>query len=304
MPVVDINLPSLFGMALGTFSGSSGQLDALDGDWENFRMAAMFASLAAPVYISFPVQDTQVVDQFLSSVDGAVAVMARKEGQGVRLDYYRFSLPGVPLGGRAFGVGLGPIKWRFFWARVGKGFYIASKPFILRDLAVLHAEAGRGSKKTVTRDRGPTGHALVRLRPNNWKHLLAEKRLSWAENNREACLKNLGPIEHVGRAFALEDRKGANASWDERGRKAQGQAERINGVRFYCPEGGHYLLSPDGKKCQCSVHGTALRPKQPTRPSEHSKLGRLVNDFSDLKATLTFLKDGLHAVVTIERKPE
>ena len=36
-----------------------------------------------------------------------------------------------------FGLRFGPAKLRFFWARIGRGLYLSSKPFVLEDLAAL-----------------------------------------------------------------------------------------------------------------------------------------------------------------------
>jgi hypothetical protein len=71
---------------------------------------------------------------------------------------------------------------------------------------------------------------------------------------------------------------------------------------FFCPDGGRYAWSDDGKCVTCTVHGSASEPRQPAAPSPASDLGRLLGDLSDLKLTLTFLEDGLHAVVTVSRK--
>src|SRR5262249_17732292 len=70
-------------------------------------------------------------------------------------------------------------------------------------------------------------------------------------------------------------------------------------VHSFCPEGGRYLPSPDGKTIECSAHGSAGSPRQPISPVEANALGKLMRDFTDLTATLTFLPEGLRAVVTI-----
>src|SRR5207253_2321722 len=120
-----------------------------------------------------------------------------------------------------------------------------------------------------------------------------------AENNREACLHNLGPLSSLARALRAgpPDRDAAKLEQELRRLSA-----RLYGVQFFCPEGGHYVVAADGKAVTCAVHGSALSPKQPAAPSEKGSLGRLLREFADMTLALTFLKDGLHAVVTIERK--
>jgi len=51
----------------------------------------------------------------------------------------------------------------------------------------------------------------------------------------------------------------------------------------------------------CSVHGTAGSPRQQPAPSPGSPIDRLTRDFAGATAELTFLDEGLHAVVTIRR---
>ena len=46
----------------------------------------------------------------------------------------------------------------------------------------------------------------------------------------------------------------------------------------------------------------AVAPRQLVAPAKGSAMDRLMKDFSGLTAQLTFLEDGLHAVVTVERK--
>jgi hypothetical protein len=52
----------------------------------------------------------------------------------------------------------------------------------------------------------------------------------------------------------------------------------------------------------CSVHGSALAPRQLAVPAEQGSSWKLLHRFGGMTALLTFLEDGLHAVVTIDRK--
>ena len=141
------------------------------------------------------------------------------------------------------------------------------------------------------------GHGMLRMRPKNWNQVLTDFRLGWAENSRDACLNNLGPLANLGRAFP--NAKGDDAQAN--GRLLR-ESDKLYGVHFFCPEGGRYTLAPDGKTCQCSVHGAMLSPRQATAPAENGTTGKLLKNFTGLTATLTFLEDGLHAVVTIDRR--
>ncbi len=141
---------------------------------------------------------------------------------------------------------------------------------------------------------------MVRLRPRQWDRVLADYLLGWAENNRQACLANLGPLSSVGRAVVAGADAGGKAG--DRTREAWHLADRLYAVHFFCPEGGRYALSPDGKTCSCSLHGTAQDPRQALAPAETTGKASVMENFGGLTATLTFLEDGLHAVLVLERK--
>ena len=123
---------------------------------------------------------------------------------------------------RCYGISLGPVKWRMFYARLGQ------RP-LYRQQAVHPGRPGggqgqipspptplpkgEGSKlpsplpcpRTASRqvaDGGPTAHAMLRIRPEHWNAVLPEYRLGWEEGSRQACLENLGPLSSVGRAMA------------------------------------------------------------------------------------------------------
>jgi hypothetical protein len=72
-------------------------------------------------------------------------------------------------------------------------------------------------------------------------------------------------------------------------------------VHYFCPDDGHYSIGADGA-VTCSKHGSATAPHQSTAPAATSELGKLLGEFSDMSLSLTFLEDGLHAVVNLERK--
>ena len=294
----DFDLPQFLGLIFGTLNrGGRGAPGPLGPGELAFGFLA--TSLTSPAYVSLPVKDAAVVDDFLDQLDKILPPLARQRenfGGFLRFeqDYYKTKLSGG-VTARAYGFRVGPVKWRFFWARVGGGLYVASKPYILEDLEA--AEVARATEPAAA-DPDATGHAVVRLRPKNWKKVLADYRLGWAENNREACLNNLGPLSSVGRAAAASGQKEGGAL----PRDARALAERLYAVRFFCPEGGRYAWTADGKACSCSVHGTAQVPRQQAAPNEASGLGKLLEEFGGLTATLTFLEDGLHAVVVVERK--
>ncbi|HEY0375875.1 MAG TPA: hypothetical protein VGC87_02865 [Pyrinomonadaceae bacterium] len=295
-PAFDLNVSDLLGMIF--LSGGAGRSNPIENEFLLIGMA--LASLNSPVYLSFPVADERVVDDFLERVDvWAAAGTRREKGRrddwfSFKWDYYKFNLKDGQTA-RAFAIQFGPAKLRFFAARIGRGLYLASKPFILEDLA-----AGQAQAPAAVADKETVGHAMARVRAEHWNEVLPDFNLSWAENERDACLNNLGPLTSVGRALAARP-PGQQAGPPESGASVLDLADRLHAVHFFCPDGGSYVVSPGGA-VSCTVHGTALAPRQPSSPSPASAAGRAMRGFNDMTATLTFLPEGLRATVVINRK--
>ncbi|HEX8188606.1 MAG TPA: hypothetical protein VF586_09655, partial [Pyrinomonadaceae bacterium] len=201
-PPFELNVPSVLGMLLAGGAGGGVRGGGLVGGFEPF-IAMALVSINSPVYASFPVADEKVVDDYLDWSDAALSHAAR-DGRRARwflfeYDFYKYRLStGEPA--RAFGVRFDPARINFYWARIGRGVYVATKPFILEDLAALHARGRAAGAAAVDEDL--KGHALARVRAGNWNEVLPDYNLSWAENEREACLNNLGPLASAARAVA------------------------------------------------------------------------------------------------------
>jgi hypothetical protein len=300
----DAGLEALFGEGVAQAAGRGNADSPMI-----IEMGAQVAIIApwffAPMYVSLPVQDATVVDQFLTDLDRQLIPLARKRidpSIPVALDYYRITTAGG-VRARSACLRIGPLRVRAFWARLGNAVYIANQPSVLND--IQGTTVARRRDKGKTPDRGPTAHVMVRLRPCNWEQALEGFRLTWAENCREACLHNLGPLSSAGRAYStarpLENRE-QGLSWDARSAEAIRYAEKLHGLHFTCPERGRYVLSKNGKTITCTAHGSAKDPRQQEAPAKDSPLARLMDNFKDLTASLTFRDDGLHAVLVIERK--
>lgn len=297
-PMFDLNFPALMGMVLA--SSTRQNQSAGFGDFFGLAVGFGVALLSTPVYASIPLKDTKRVDEFLKFYESTGAASARKLQRGdamfgIETDYYGYQLnkaADAPMV-QTFALRFGPAKFRMFAARIGNAFYIASKPFILEDLYALEKSGVQGSRDDV-------GHAMVRLRPNNWDQILSDYRLGWAENQREACLNNLGVLSSTGRAYlAQHPTAAAGESTD---RAIHQYTNKMHAVQFFCPEGGKYQLATDSKTVKCSIHGNALTPRQPAAPLRDSALDKLMNSFAGATATLEFKEEGLRAVVTIDRK--
>jgi len=295
-PMFDFNLTEFAGQLI--VEARRGWLDE-----EIIPIAFLVGSLNTPVYLSVPVEDAQVVDEFLEQLDVLAAAAARQRQDMGFLDfgtdYYRVPLnekEGAPLV-RSFCLQFGPVRWRAFVARLGNGLYLASKRKVLEDLAAIAQQKPE--------DGGPVAHAMLRVRPENWNRILPHFQLGWAERSRQACLDNLSLLSAAARAeLSALNRPGPmdGVTKVPPPQTVLERAERLHAIHFFCPDGGRYELSPDGSQVICSVHGSAAAPRQPAAPTPQSPMGRILRHFGGATAELIFLEDGLHAVVTIRRK--
>lgn len=295
--------PPMFDFNTSEFLGLFGRNRLDEG---TLAISFLAASFHSPVYLSIPVQDEKIVDHFGEQLEQLFARAARQHKRDrwigdMGMDYYL-----VPFSAekerkaRCVAVKIGPLKLRFFYARIGKNVYIASKMFILDDLLALEKERAKAPLPRTSSTM--PAHAMIRIRPENWKQVLPDFRLGWGENHREACFNNLGPLATVGRAYTSSLGKTDAKELALVAERIQKEAEHLHGSHFFCPEGGKYELGPDRKHFTCNVHGSILLPKQPAIPDDKSSFGKLMKQFQGLTVTLTFLEDGLHAVAIIDRK--
>ena len=265
-------------------------------DDEFLAVLPIVSSLNSPVYLTFQVQDERIVDRFLNRLDPILAKVARRplEGGFISLenDFYLLPSAGKPV--RCFAFGFAGFRFRIFVARVDNALVMATQPVIIDDLI----QQSFGASKKAETDSDTNAHLLVRFRPANWQRVLADYRLGWAESNRESCLKNLGPLTGIARAYG------------GLGEQTLDVAQELYGVRYYCPEGGRYEMSNVGGSSSlpagcphCSIHGSAAAPRQAETPAEDSQLDQLLKEFTGMTAALTFTDDGLRAVLRIDRTP-
>jgi len=279
------------GMMFGSFGGRGAR--GFDDDF--IVPAFLIGSLNSPVYVAVPVKDRKVVDEFLTRLDGFLTSLPHERGRAwidLEQDFYHIEAGDTPI--RTCAISIGPVKWRFFWQRIGDALYVASQRNILEDLAAI---TSKDAPATTTKDE--PAHALVRLRPEHWNQVLDHYQLGWEESNRQACLKNIGPLSSLNRALMAGS--GTAGPKSSPLTTLNEYTARLYDVHYFCPDDGHYTIGADGA-VTCSKHGSATAPHQSVAPATTSELGKLLGEFSDMSLSLTFLEDGLHAVVDLERK--
>jgi hypothetical protein len=302
-PLFDFNTALAFGGPLGVV-GTEKSESALG----LILYGSLVHLLNTPFYLAIPVQDASIVDDFLNRLDAFWATAARNRTKfPLKYEFFKFHSqqdPKIIFRGNA--LQFGPIKGRLFSARIGDVFYLTSKPHaLLEDLVTAHRRAQNSAKvggNAKMSANSPNAQARIQMHAENWDQVLADYRLGWADNNRDACLNNLGPLSSVARAFTAPLTKMDDKELDAICHRSCKYAAHLHGHQFFCPEGGTYRLAPDGKTMTCSVHGSILEPRQPIAPSEQSTLGSLMRHFKGMTTALDLTADGLHAVMSIERK--
>ena len=272
--------------------------NAVAGMWMmgGLPMGFLMGNFVTPLYLSAGVSDPKVVDEFFEEYDGLVRkyghlLQQRQSGIVMAADpHVVVTKAGHRV--RAFSIRSGPLRWRAYLARIGNGIFLTNQTEVIDDLHRAENDRRPG------RDLGPEGHAMIRLRPVNWSRALPGFQYMWAENLRESTRSDLHHLENVSRAHAGS----LTGSADEKAAKLLDLAERIDGVRYRCPQGGTYALEPDGVMWRSSLCGTLAAPEQREAPAEKSGIATLMRQFQDLTATVTFQPEGVRAVVTIERK--
>ncbi len=297
----DVNYAAALGQVLSIATAPGGAELQASQLLEAGVPALIGSSLLAPVYLAIPVQDARIVDEFLELLDPLLArrVPAWRDtllpGTGeLQGEFYHLTARrNVPV--RALGVRVGPLRWRWYWARIGDGLYLANQPAVLDDLQETHQRREGAAP-------GPEGHALVRLRPGHWQQALGQYQLGWAENDRSACQRNLSFLSAVARAFSSTPPVNRLApTQEERQRLVLDYAGKMYGADFACPAGGQYHLAEDGHSCRCSIHGSQDHPQQAEEPARASPSQALRN-LQDASATLTLTAEGPRLVLTLESK--
>ena len=288
-PTFDVQLTSIFPEM---FAGRQGPGNMLGGEALWIGMA--IASLTSPVYVDLAVEDATVVDAFLAKLDEGAAIEARTQTDfgwfAFKKDFYTVQIGDTKA--RSFVLSLGPIKWRFFYARIGDNVCIASKLQTLEQLVVK--DAGNAARQDAT---GSPAHAQLTIHRQQWSRIVPSVRLSWDEAARQACLDNIGPLTSAARVAAGSHHDAPEVIAEE----LVAAASSIYGGVHRCPCGGHYVRTQDGR-IVCSVHGDADHPQQPVPDAPHGGSLEMLNSFSEIRVLLTFLEDGLHAVLEIDRR--
>ncbi|MFO0975817.1 MAG: DUF1559 domain-containing protein [Planctomycetaceae bacterium] len=257
--------------------------------WIGFAVA----SITAPVYANVSVADAAIVDDFLSKLSEGLATTAREPVQvgffGLQKDFYEIPVKEVPV--RSFVVSFGPVRIRTFYARIEDQLIVASKLQTIQKLIETKTTAKTSDAADGTTEKA---HAQMTIHREHWNAILPTMRLSWDEGARKACLDNIGPLTSTVRVLAAPDKNPGPEAIRE-------QALSLYGGKHFCPCGGDYELDEHGRMT-CTVHRDASHPIQPGPDSANAASQEMLDSFRAIQIRLSFLEDGLHAVLEIDRK--
>ena len=294
VPAISLDLSAAFGMlAASVFRPAFTQRtappvqpsppqrsNAMLGGSTFLWISFLVASLNAPTYLSLPLNQGREdeADSFLERLYLLLRarLLHQREQFGVVGDVYKLALSNNSIA-YCCSLQFGPVKLRINFARVEQGIFITSKSFILNDL--IKASRGEQLDRANYSNKNAVGHAIARFRTANCDQIKSDMFIDQSEKNRAACVRNL---TFLSAKYRLKCAMAGDRV----------KLEQCSSLR-YCPSGGEYGL--DELKAKCSVHGSA----DDSRSFESIALSP---DISAITAQLSFLEDGLNAVLTIDNK--
>lgn len=292
-PPIDFSVSRMLGLLAGVGQNSGG---GFVGPTE-MAIAVLASSLNAPVYLSIPVKDAEIVDRFLSKLDDFLIRLVNQPELRRGFPFLNIEHDAYGIGDesarefRAYSLQFGPLTWRFYWGRIGNGLFIASKPYLIRDISrASQATSGRSEL-----GQSPSGHAMVRIRPQHWSRILPHFQIGWAEAQRRSCLHNVSFLSSAARGLTSATGRPAV---DTDMSKIKQLTRTLFHVEPHCGASGKYTLTDAGTGVCCTAHGCQNRPRQAM--GQQTELAAFAESLTDVQLQMTFAEDGLHTLVTFE----
>jgi len=251
-----------------------------------FAAGAAAMALNFPLYVSVGVTDPAAAERVLSYT---AARLARQRPRGGGFDFRVLVYRVEPYRGRKIHVVegvIGPVRFRGFISILGYEAYLTPRLSVLKKLIDL-AEEGQAAE---AQDRGPWGNVALVIRPKAWRKVKDDFQLAWAATAREACISNLDELQVLFKYFS------------DIGMPIEKVAEKADGTRYFCPEGGEYQYDAEKNLVACTVHGTKQRPRQPERMREDAAFSRLINGIDQITVSLAFQSEGVRTLVRMKFK--
>lgn len=173
------------------------------------------------------------------------------------------------------------VAMRMHIALVGDRLVLATKPELLREV-IDASENGPA-------DDQPQAHMLVRLNQRALNRLRDDVQLHWAEKSRLACHRNIISIYNLHQLY--------DAPIDEISKLSEAKY----GIRYFCPDDGHYEFDPDSSQIVCSVHGSREASRQNATLNPDSSFATFIESIHEVTAAFRFEDEAMIATVDIDR---
>lgn len=293
-PPIDFSVSRMLGLLASVGQNRSGFVGPTA-----MSIAVLASSLNAPVYLSIPVKDAEIVDRFLSNLDDFLVRLINQPElrRGFPAGFLNINHDVYGVGDestrefRAYSLQFGPLTWRFYWGRIGNGLFIASKPYLIQELSrASQATSGRSEL-----DQSPSGHAMVRLRPQHWNRILPHFQIGWAEAQRRSCLHNVSFLSSAARGLtSASGRPAVEADMA----KIKQLTRTLFHIEPHCGAEGKYTVTDEGTGVCCTSHGCLNLPRQ--AKGQQTELAAFAESLTDVQLQMTFTEDGLHTIVTFD----
>ncbi len=299
-PTFSLDISALLGLA-AMAGPNAGRLLAASGQF--LWLGGLLASLNRPVYASLSLNNPAIVDKFLDILEPMLA-KANPVSRGFNaFDYSRLrSKPDLDIHNCSWQIG--PAKFRLFFARINKSLYLSTQKSVIESIYLFmrsRSEVGVSiSPKGSLEGLVGKAQALFEINHQNWRKVKSDSDLLWLDNSRRACLKNLAPLTVYARAAASIKGTGDLLAGDIVGASTKNPVHQATAL---CPDGGVYKFDATTGNVFCSVHGGLGQSRQAVQLSVNANAANvLLDSLKRSYASLTFLEDGLHGELVVEKK--
>ncbi len=177
-----------------------------------------------------------------------------------------------------------------FYAIIGDGFYLSTRPGPLRKLVdQTLAERKRGDAAAA----GPAieANALVQISPAAARQARPAVEFVLEQPARAAATLAAAELWMLGRCNALSDE-----------RPAEIVSPLVLGYSLACPHGGTIKWEAATRDVVSSVYGPLRERRRTLALPEQSRIRRLLDEFGTTRASVRFTEEGLMASVELERR--
>lgn len=241
---------------------------------------ALFAA-AAPIYVTFDVEDQEKAERFLQMLSSRIFLHQQNLGEiGSAIDAYQ--LPAYKdhkvyvVSYRIYAA-----RIRFYVTVVGEQLVAATEPYVLNQ--VIDAAAADQPPKEVS------AQWAMRLNTGSMKKLKDDLRIYWEERSRRASHRNVMPI------YSLIHLYGATIE----------QVDKISdakyGVTYFCPD-GEYRYDTERDRVYSTVYGNREEALQKVANPQTSSFEKTFNRLEDVLFSVEMKDDSVQGVLEIRSK--